>query len=80
MLTFARPFRTPEIHPELIQNALDEGATKVSFTVNDKDTLSFEHNGKPFNKADVERSWTRVFSHEKCQDHRLHGCRLQIRF
>lgn len=37
---------------ELLQNAEDKGATEVSFALND-DSLTFEHNGRPFDKDDV---------------------------
>jgi hypothetical protein len=38
---------------ELLQNAEDTGATETSFALRD-DALIFEHNGRPFIKADVE--------------------------
>lgn len=37
---------------ELLQNAEDVGATEAIFTLNGK-ALSFEHNGRPFDKDDV---------------------------
>lgn len=37
---------------ELLQNAEDVGATEASFTLNEQ-SLSFEHNGRPFDKDDV---------------------------
>lgn len=38
---------------ELLQNAEDTRATEASFVLR-ADSLAFEHNGRPFNKADVE--------------------------
>ncbi len=38
---------------ELLQNAEDTGASEVTFTL-EKDSLYFEHNGRPFNEKDVE--------------------------
>ena len=38
---------------ELIQNAEDEGATKINIIVSDE-SLVFEHNGNPFSIKDVE--------------------------
>jgi hypothetical protein len=38
---------------ELLQNAEDTDATVASFELDEK-SLSFEHNGRPFNKNDVE--------------------------
>ncbi len=38
---------------ELLQNAEDAGATKVRFTLDDN-KLIFEHNGRPFEKKDIE--------------------------
>lgn len=37
---------------ELLQNAEDTGATEASFFLT-KDSVSFEHNGRPFSKQDV---------------------------
>jgi len=38
---------------ELLQNAEDEGATKVKISF-DNDRLVFEHNGNPFDISDIE--------------------------
>jgi len=37
---------------ELLQNAEDTGATEVAFALN-RDSLSFEHNGRAFTEADI---------------------------
>lgn len=39
---------------ELLQNAIDEGATRVSILIEGDDKLIFEHNGNPFTHADVK--------------------------
>lgn len=47
---------------ELIQNAVDEKATRLSFQITDKKTLVFEHNGNPFRPEDVKSLCTRGVS------------------
>lgn len=39
---------------ELLQNAIDEGATRISISIAEDQNLIFEHNGKAFSLADVE--------------------------
>jgi hypothetical protein len=39
---------------ELLQNAIDEGASRICITIVDNNQLIFEHDGEPFNRDDVE--------------------------
>ena len=45
-------FQTWHYVAELLQNALDEGATRIHL-LDEKDRLTFEHNGKPFEASNV---------------------------
>ena len=38
---------------ELLQNAVDEGATRITATIEDDGSVIFEHNGNAFREADV---------------------------
>ncbi len=39
---------------ELLQNAIDEGATRISVSIAEDQNVNFEHNGKAFSLSDVE--------------------------
>lgn len=47
---------------ELLQNAVDEGATRIEVTTREDRIVLFEHNGKSFSRSDVEALCTRGVS------------------
>ena len=49
---------------ELIQNAIDEKAKTLSFTIIGDNSLVFEHNGKPFEEEDIKGLCTRGISNK----------------
>ena len=57
---------------ELLQNAEDAGASWVQFTLN-PDCIHFEHNGRPFDREDIE-GITGIGNTTKLDDGHKIGC------
>src|SRR5439155_3161223 len=65
---------------ELLQNAIDERATRIVALPQDDGSLIFEHNGSPFSETNVESLCMRGVSSKGAWHSWLHGDRLQVGF